>query len=409
MFERLGRFTYRRRWPIVIAWVILFCASLPILPRVSKALQVGGFESPQTESYQARALLAKDVPGYAPSQLLVVYQSKHLTAASPVFVSQADTAIARLIKHPQVTGVLPFTAAPNQVSPDGHTAYTIVNLDLQPEQAQQLVASMRSELQPTSLTVRLAVAPAFYADIEITTEQDLRRAEAIAIPFALVALVLVFGSVVMAGVPVFVGGVSVAGVLGAIYLLAHVMSLSIFVLNLASLLGLGLAIDYSLFMTSRFTEELRHGASVEDAVARTVATAGRAVFYSGITVLIGLSGLVVFDFMFLRSVGIAGALVVIFALGGALTLLPATIGIAGRRVNALAIVRRGEDSGAFWRWLSHEVMDHPWAVILPVIALIGFLGVPFTHANLSSPDATILPKSTASRQGFDMLASSFGE
>jgi len=408
MFERLGHFTYRHRRPVAVAWLLLFLVSLPVLPRVPGALALGGFSSPNIESERARAVLARQIPSYSPSSVIVIFQSARLAVTDPAFVSQAGSAIQDVVTMPQVTGVIPFTANPEQVATDGHTAYTVINLNQAPEVAQQLVDPMKRRLRPTTLTVSIAGAPAFYADIEYVTEQDLRRAEIVALPFALVALVLVFGSLATAGVPLVVGGISVSGVLGAIFLLAHVMDLSIFVLNLATLLGLGLAIDYSLFMTSRFKEELQRGVSVETAVATTVATAGRAVFFSGITVLIGLSGLIVFDFMFLRSVGVAGILVVSFALAGALTLLPATLGLIGHRVNALAIFRRVEGPGAFWHWLSSRVMAHPWLVLIPVVAFIGLLGIPFTQVNLSSPDATILPRSTPSRQAFDVLSARFG-
>jgi RND superfamily putative drug exporter len=175
------------------------------------------------------------------------------------------------------------------------------------------------------------------------------------------------------------------------------------------MLGLGLAIDYALFMTSRFREELERG-SVHSAVAVTVGTAGRAVFFSGLTVLIGLGGLAMFDFMFLRSVGVAGMLVVGVSVVGALTLLPAVLAVAGSRVNSLQVVRRGvEDQGRFWVRLSNLVMDHPWRFFLPVLALLLALGTPFLWVNLSSPDATILPTNVDSRQGLETLRAEFGD
>ncbi|MBX6341712.1 MAG: MMPL family transporter, partial [Thermomicrobiaceae bacterium] len=408
MFARLGRFAYRRRWLVVACWLALFVASLPVLPRVPGQLAVGGFSSPRTEAARARAILQAQIPSYSPSELVVIFHSDRLAATSPEYVAQASAALAELPTLPQVTGVVPFTANPRQIAADGHTAYTVVRLSLPPEQAQRLMDRIRRTIQPTELQVSLAGGPAFYADIERTTERDLRRAEVVAIPFALVALVLVFGSVVTAGIPIAVGGLSVAAVLGAIYLLAQVVDLSIFVLNLSTMLGLGLAIDYSLFMTSRFREELAHR-PVEEAVAVTVATAGRAVFFSGITVLIGLGGLVFFDFMFLRSVGIAGALVVAFALCGALTLLPAVLAIIGHRVDALALFRRRQETGAFWQTVSHLVMDRAWVVLVAVATLIVLLGLPFRHVKLSSPDATILPRSTPSRQAFETLRARFGD
>ncbi|HVB64287.1 MAG TPA: MMPL family transporter, partial [Nitrolancea sp.] len=351
MFATLGRFSYRYRWQVIFAWLLVFVASIPFLPHVSSVLAVGGFSSQGTQSARAQQILESQIPGFSPSDLVVIYHDPQRTANSPSFIADAEKSLKLARALPHVTGETTFLQNPAQVSADGHTAYTLVHLDLPSEQAQRLVAGFRGAMQPTNLEVRVAGGPAFYADIETVTERDLRRAEIIAIPFALIALVLVFGSLVTAGIPLAVGGISVSCVLGSIFLIAHVVDLSIFVLNLATLLGLGLAIDYSLFMTSRFREELSER-SVPKAVEITVATAGKAVFFSGLTVLIGLSGLAVFDFMFLRSVGVAGALVALFAVLGALTLLPAVLGIIGTRVDRLSIYRRRDDSGSFWHRLA---------------------------------------------------------
>ncbi len=408
MFFQLGRFAYRHRWHVIATWLVFFFASVPILPRVSGVLAVGGFSSRGTETAKAQQVLETKIPSYSPSDLVIIFHDSTLNANSEQFVAQSDEALKDVLALPHVQGETTFRQNPRQISADGHTAYDLVHLDIPSEQAQRLVSNVRRTIHPTQLEIRVAGGPAFYADIETVTERDLRRAELIAVPFALLALVLVFGSLVTAGVPIVVGGMSVACVLGAIFLTAHVVDLSIFVLNLATLLGLGLAIDYSLFMTSRFREELTHK-NVSDAVASTVATAGKAVFFSGLTVLIGLSGLAIFNIMFLRSVGVAGALVVFFAVLGALTLLPAVLGVIGTRVDRLSIYRRGDDTGSFWHWVAERVMAHPWLVLIPVVTFLLVLGLPFSRVNLSSPDATILPLSTGSRQGFEMLRTQFGD
>jgi RND superfamily putative drug exporter len=229
------------------------------------------------------------------------------------------------------------------------------------------------------------------------------------------ALLLVFGSVVAALVPLIVGGLGVAGVLLATYWVAHVTDLSIFVLNLATMLGLGLAVDYSLFVTSRFREELaRRDGDVVAAVEHSIATAGKAVFFSGLTVLIGLSGLTFFSFMFLRSVGIAGVIVVAFSALAALTLLPAVLGIVGTNIDRLAFhpLRRfhhaGRPEDGFWARLSRRVMAHPFAVLIPTLAFLVVLGSPFLDVNVSSPDGRILPTDLPSRQGFDTLTEEYG-
>ena len=225
-----------------------------------------------------------------------------------------------------------------------------------------------------------------------------------------------FGSVVAAGVPLIVGGAAVIVALAAISGIAGLTPMSIFVLNLATLLGLGLGVDYSLLMTSRFREELAGGPAngpdrVANAVVATVATAGRAVFFSGLTVLLGLIGLVLFEFMILRSVGIAGAVVVFLAVASALTLLPAILAIVGTRIDALAIrrVMPVDDPNGPWARLARRVMRHPVAVLVPTLAFLLLLGSPFLHVRFNAPDSTILPPTVPSRAAFDRLAGAFGE
>lgn len=410
MFYRTGRWAYRHRRLVILLWALAFLAAVPILPRLTDELKVGGFSNPTIEAARARALLEAEIPSFAPSTLVVIYQSDSLVATDPQFSAAAEQSLAGLSTLPEVTGVTPFQANPAQISRDGHTAYSLVQLSLSPEQSQRLMPDIREAIVDVpDVEVTLAGAPAFYEDVERISEQDLRRAEMIAIPFALVALVLVFGSLVGAAVPLAVGALSVAAVIGLLWLVAHVLDMSIFVLNLTTMLGLGLAIDYSLFMTSRFREESPHR-TLEDAIAVTVGTAGRAVFFSGLTVLIGLTGLALFDFMFLRSVGIAGALVVAVAVLGALTLLPAVLGIVGPHIDRGRLFRRESHGGSpFWSVLANTVMRHPWLVLVPVMAFLILLGLPFRHAKLSSPDATILPLSVESRQGFEVLRREFGD
>jgi putative drug exporter of the RND superfamily len=259
----------------------------------------------------------------------------------------------------------------------------------------------------------------------------------VSLPLAALALLVVFGSVVAAGLPLAVGGGAVVVALAVIWAVAGVTQMSIFVLNLATLLGLGLGVDYSLLMTSRFREELRRapptpagrthndalassrgGADVvtpspevvERAIRVTVATAGRAVLFSGLTVLLGLTGLILFEFPILRSVGIAGAIVVGLAVAAALTLLPAILAVLGERLDALRIrrVNEVEDPDGPWARLARRVMRHPVAVFIPTLGFLLVLGFPFLHVRLNAPDATILPPTVASRAAFDLLDEKFG-
>ena len=241
--------------------------------------------------------------------------------------------------------MVPHLLSPRQISADRHTAYDIVFLDLPPDDSPDALPILRERLhEAPGLTVELAGGPAFYGDVQSVSEADLRRSEVISLPLAALALLFVFGSAVAAGVPLIVGGTAVVVALAGIFLVGSVMPMSIFVLNLATLLGLGLGVDYSLLLTSRFREELARRPAGPDRVAEavrvTVATAGRAVFFSGLTVLLGLLGLVLFEFMILRSVGIAGAIVVGLAVLSALTLLPAILAIVGERIDRFSIRTR---------------------------------------------------------------------
>ncbi|HYO29192.1 MAG TPA: MMPL family transporter [Thermomicrobiales bacterium] len=411
MFALLGRSAVRWRWFVIAAWVVLVAVALPFLPRVGEPLKVGGFSSPATEAAAARTVLQEDL-GFAPSQMLVIFRSAEIPADSPAFLGQVRATLAGVASLPNVTEVVLPGDNPSAVSPDNDTAYALVGLDLPPEEAQRLVPAFEAALgDPGELEMLVAGAPAFYRDIEEVSQRDLRRAEFIAFPFALAALLFVFRSVVAAAVPLVIGGAGVGAVLLTLFAVAQRVDVSIFALNLATMLGLGLAVDYSLFVTSRYREELAWTpGDVAGAVERTAATAGKAVFFSGLTVLIGRFGLVFFDILFLRSVGVAGAIVVLWSTLAALTLLPAVLAVIGDRIDRFAIRRIAADdhTDGFWAGLARWVMAHPSRTLAPTLALLVLLGTPFLHANISSPDATIIPSELPSRRAFDVLVEEYG-
>jgi RND superfamily putative drug exporter len=411
-FLALGQYVYRWRWGVVVVWALLLAAALPLAPRAGAAFKVGGFSNPEIESARARDALEAAL-GFNASVLLVIFRHPNWTAEDPRFIVEVNRALADVRTMPGVVRIVDHLSNPRQVGTDRHTAYELVALDLTPDQFQRILPDVQSRLRPSALETTVAGPPAFYRDIEEISQADLRRAELISFPFALAALLLVFGSVVAAGVPVAVGGASMVIALAVLFGLAHTTDMSVFVLNMATMLALGLGIDYSLFMTSRFREELRN-APVREAVAATVVTAGRAVFFSGLTVLIGLLGLMTFDFMMLRSLGIGGAVVVGVSVLAAVTLLPAILAIVGTRIESLAVpwpraLRvRGPRAG-FWARLAAWVMAHPVAVFVPVLGLLLLLGSPFLRVRFSSPDASILPADAPSRRGYDLLRSEYGQ
>ncbi|HEU0027340.1 MAG TPA: MMPL family transporter [Ktedonobacterales bacterium] len=420
MFYRLGQVMIRLRYWVIGAWLLAALAGLPFAPRIAEALSPGGFSSSGMESQQAIDALQSGLHTSF-TNVLVIYSSKTLTADDPRFIAQATAATAKLNGWPEVTQVIPFTVDPSQVSRDRHTAFTTVFLQPRPDSAPSVLPELQARVatQQPDLSVTIGGGPVFYNDIQRVSEADLRRAELLAFPFALLALLLVFRSVVAAALPAIVGGASVVVALALLYEIALHTPISIFALNITTLFGLGLGVDYSLFMVSRFREELRHGRAAPDALATTMATAGRAVFFSGLTVSIGLLGLVIFPINMLRSVGLGGMLTVAFSIMAAVTLLPAMLAVLGERVNwlpvrlprfgrAAARPAYSEEHG-FWHRLSLWVMRRPVITLIPTLTFLLLLGIPFLNARLAAPDASILPQSVKSRAAFDVLQTQFAQ
>ncbi|HEX6542153.1 MAG TPA: MMPL family transporter [Ktedonobacterales bacterium] len=414
MFYRLGLATVRWRLWIIICWAVVVLAALPFAPRAAEALAPGGFGSPDMESQQAVAALEQGLHTSFTS-VLVIFSSKTMTADDSRFQAEAAATVAKLQGWDEVTRIVPFTVAPSQIATDRHAAYTAVFIRADADHAPKVLPAFRARLvNPPHLEMTIGGGPVFYADIQSVSEADLRRAELLAFPFALLALLLVFRSVIAAGLPAAVGGCSVVVSLALLYLLARTTPVSIFALNITTLFGLGLGVDYSLFMVSRFREELAQGREITDAVGRTMATAGRSVFFSGLAVSIGLLGLVILPLNVLHSVGTGGILTVALAILAAVTLLPALLSLLGKRVNALPVRlpwlgrRNGvAEEHRFWHRLAMGVMRHPVAVLLPVLAFMLLLGVPYLSVRLGAPDASILPSSVKSRAAYDLLAQRF--
>src|SRR5829696_1261642 len=334
-------------------------------PNLSDRLKGGGFNGADSEAERVQEIMLEEF-GVSPATLSVVFEGDGLSAQSQEFQEAQDAALDEVRELDVVSNVTSYseTNDPLFISESGERSYALVGFDTPLEQAQGLVDEVRDKVRTDELKTYVTGAPAVYLDITEASNEDIRRAEEYAFPLALVILVIAFGSLVAAGVPVLIGGVGVITALAALYFLAGVYDMSVYVLSIATMLGLGLGIDYALFAVSRFREELVNY-PIPEAVSRTVATAGRSIFFSGLAVLIGLSGLLFFPFMFIRSIGVAGVVVVFVSVGAALTLLPAVLGVLGHKVNALAVRRnRGAVGAGFWGRSAEAVMQHPVLVIL---------------------------------------------
>src|ERR687896_1702538 len=407
-FQFLGLFSYRFRWPILVAWAALVVASLFFAPDLSGRLKGGGFEGSNSEAERVQDVMSDEF-GVSPATLVVVFEGGGIPARGEAFRSAEEEALEEVRRMPEVSNVTtyPDTQDPRFISEDGEKAYALIAFNVSLDETRNVVDEVRGKVRSETLETYVTGAPAVYQDLEAASNDDIKQAEKYAFPFALLILVIAFGTVVAAGVPVIIGGVSVLTTLAALYFVAGSYDMSVFVLTLSTMLGLGLGIDYALFFVSRFREELESYPTSE-AVPRTVATAGRSIFFSGTAVLIGLSGLLFFPFMFMRSIGVAGVVVVFVSVAAALTLLPALLGVLGPRINRLAIRRRSDRAGsAFWSRSAEVVMRHPLAVILLAAAILGTLLYPVGHMRVGIPEATVLPQEYESRAGDDILKRNF--
>jgi len=410
-FEWLGRQMYRRRWVVIALWTLIVLASAPFAPRLHDVLKPGGFANGVSEADRAVTLLQNDLHWYA-STLTIIYTSNGPTIADPRFKSAVLASLAPLRRLPHLARVETYwtpysTTADRMVAAGGRRTYVVLSFDTPFDRVQAFLPDVRRLLQGHSLATILTGDPVIYDDMERVSTEDLKTVEKFTFPVALVLLVLIFGTLVASAIPVALGGVSVVTTLAVLWVIAQHIEMSIFVLNVTTMIGLGIGIDYSLFVVNRFREEVTRR-PLEDAVAVTVATAGRAVVFSGFTVMIGLMGLFVFKATALRSLGLGGSLVVAISVLAALTLLPALLGVLGMRINALAVVpQRVQGAGRFWPALAAQVMRRPWPIIAGALLLVAVLAAPARDLRLSIPDATILPSSVASRQGYDIMVNQF--
>jgi putative drug exporter of the RND superfamily len=407
-FQLLGLFAHRFRWAILVTWAMLVIASVFFAPDLSGRLKGGGFEGSNSEAERVQDLMSEEF-GVSPATLIVVFEGDGLSARGGEFQGAQEEALEGVRRIPEVRYVTTYAGTQDArfISDDGKKAYAVIAFNVSIDETRNVVDEVRSKVRSEELDTYVTGAAAVYQDLEEASNEDIKRAEKYAFPFALLILLLAFGTVVAAGVPVLIGGVSVLTTLAALYFVAGSYDMSVFVLTLSTMLGLGLGIDYALFFVSRFREELE-SYPVSEAVSRTVTTAGRSIFFSGTAVLIGLSGLLFFPFMFMRSIGVAGVMVVFVSVAAALTLLPALLGVLGHRVNWLPVRRHGRSIGTgFWGRSAEVVMRHPLIVILLVSTLLATLLYPVTHMKVGIPEASVLPEKYESRAGDDILKQNF--
>ena len=413
VFERIGRFAVRRRRLVLVLAAVGVVVAGAVGGGVVARLSSGGFDDPGSDSSTAQRLLADQFDAAPADVVLIVGATDGSDVDSPATAAAGQALSATLAAEDGVRDVTSYWSvrAPSLRSTDGTLALVQARLTVGGDDAQARAKELVAKYAGTAngLDVHVSGAPVVYSEVGGTIEKDLARAESIAIPVTMILLLLVFGTLVAAGLPVVIGVFAVLGSFLALWVTTQVTDVSIFALNLVTAMGIGLGIDYALFMVTRFREELARGAEVEDAVVRTVRTAGRTVVFSGLTVAIALSALMVFPLFFLRSFAYAGIATTALAVLAAIVVLPALLAVLGRRVDRLRVRRQGPavtDHG-FWFRLSTAVMRRPWPVLVVGTTLLVALGLPFFRVSFGQTDDRVLPSSSQSAQAGELLRTRF--
>jgi putative drug exporter of the RND superfamily len=413
MLGRLGRFTVRRRRWVLAGTLVGFLAAGALGGGVFDRLSGGGFDDPAAESSLAADEL-EDAFGAGDANVVLLVTAENGSVDDDAVAAEGLRLTEELAGEPSIEQAFSYWtlgSAPPLRSGDGTQALVLARIGGDEDQVDEAIEELapRYTRHGDVLDVAVGGQAQSFRQVSTQVESDLVRAETITFPIVLILLILVFGSVVAAGLPLAVAAISVVGTLLVLFLLTLVTDVSIFSINLTTALGIGLGIDYSLFIVSRFREEMHGGLSPHDAVVRTVETAGRTVLFSGLTVAISLSALLVFPMYFLRSFAYAGIAVVALACFGALVFLPSLLAAIGPRVDRWTLIRRrprAVGDGA-WHRIATFVMRRPWPIAVAVVGLLLLLGTPFLGARFGLPDDRVLAESASSRQVQDQIRANF--
>jgi RND superfamily putative drug exporter len=415
VFERLGRLVVRRRRAVLVLAAAFLAFAGIWGTGVFGALVGGGFDDPASESSRAVAAIEADL-GRDAADVVVVYRVPEGTTIDEPAYRRSVTQTLAALPDEKVVRVVDFWStggAPVFANADRTATYAALELaGATVEAREQAYRAIADDLvAPGVETLRGGQVPVSL-DVNEQVARDIARAETLSIPILIALLAVVFGSLAAAGLPLLVGAFGVLGAFTLLNVVAQFAEVNIFALNIVTMLGLGLAIDYALFIVSRFREELHSGREPHAAAVRTVETAGRTVAFSGVTVAVSLAALTLFPQNFLRSMGLGGMFAVLAAMTAALTVLPAVLAAMGHRVDALKLpwYRRtleSQNEGAAWARVARWVMRRPVAVVVACTALLLVLGAPFLQVAFGGVDHRVLPTSTESRIASESLASQF--
>jgi RND superfamily putative drug exporter len=413
MYYRLANFVINRRRWVLVAMLIVVALSALYGGGVQTRLKNGGYVPPDAESSVASDALTSQFQAGSPNLAFLV-TARHGTVDDAEVAADAQALVSRLRASPHVDDVVSYWSAgqPDELRSSDHTRGLVLARIQGPEETitenfSSVVPDLR--FQTDNIDVTVGGPASVGQELSDFTEQDLLLAEMIAFPLVALLLLLIFRSVVAACLPLVIAACAVPVTFASLTFLTTFTDVNIFALNLTTALGLGLAIDYSLLIVSRFREELGAGLSPHEAVRRTVATAGRTVLFSAFAVGVALGALMIFPLFYLRSFAYAGISVVAISAFGAVVVLPAMLAVLGRNVDRWAIRRRPPKAvgQGVWYRLATAVMRRPALTGLVVTALLLILVIPFFGVRFGQPDETVLPASSPVRQTAEVVRAEF--
>ena len=412
-FARLGAFAVARRWWIVGFWVLITAAlGATLAPHTSEVLKGGGYTAPGSPSLHVDQILDQQFQESAIKDATVVFHSDQLTVQDADYRAQVTQATDRIQGLGSVKAALSFynTGNPGLVSKDGHTTLVLLALNGDETAVQAAIPKVRDQLKPVTLQHWVTGRPAVDYDVIVQSEKDLERSELVTIPVILILLLIVFRTVISALTPLVLGATSIAVATSLVYVLGTITPTSVFALNVGTMLGLGLSIDYALFLVSRYRDQRAIGQPPAEAIPATLATAGRSIFYSGVTVMLGMAALaaLTWDVGLIRSIALAILLVAAAALLAALTLVPAALALLGDRIEWLRLLPRPKpaDRGAgFWYRFSHAVMRRPWIWLVAGVVILAVLALPVRDITLGRGGTTAHDESS---NGYAIVKTAFG-
>ncbi|MBI5871404.1 MAG: MMPL family transporter [Actinobacteria bacterium] len=411
MLAKIALFSYRKRWLVLIIWAVLL-AGMTYWSREAGSAFSMDFKIPDSDAQSALELMQTRFPARSGATADLVFKSS-AEVRDPAVQESVESVIRRISQIPHVTGVVsPYSPeGASQVSPDGHIARAVIQFD-------QIEHEMDKD-KATTGAIRNIVTGQDSKDIQFELGGQMFvgepevGAEGVGLTAAIIILLIAFGSVLAMGLPIITALFGIGVGIASVTLLGHVITLPDFTTQLASMIGIGVGIDYALFIVTRYRQGLDDHLGPEQATVTAINTAGRSVIFAGLTVVISLLGMVLINISFIQGLGIGAAVVVAVTMLASITLLPAVLGFVGKRIDSLRIPGLGrrytgpEEKGVWYRW--GKVLErHPWRAFLAGLLMILILAMPVLDIRLGSSDASARPTSDTTRRAYDLEAEAFG-